>query len=406
MLDVAAIEAAAKSLAGVVHKTPINMNATVSELARGDVWLKMENLQRTGSFKVRGAYNRILAIPEADRAKGVVAASAGNHAQGVALGARLAGIPATIVMPKHAPITKAEAVKGYGAALVLHGADYHEAEAKAREIQAETGATFVHAFNDDAVMAGQGTLGLEIIDDLPDVDTVIVPVGGGGLIAGVATAIKSRRPTTRVIGVVPSGAASLPESLKKGELVMIDKVATLADGLATRSVGSLTFPVIQKMVDEVVVVEDDEIASAILLLMERAKAVVEGGGAVGLAAVLAGKVDVSNQKSCIVLSGGNIDVTLLDTIIQRGLIQTGRALNCWTILDDKPGALRDLLALLARLEANVRAIEHDRTDLHVRIGKSRVNLHLDTRGPEHVTEILDALRSSGYPVTVRGGGAF
>ena len=391
------VEDARKRLHGVVHRTPVTPSATFSERTGGDVWLKLENLQRTGSFKIRGAYNKIASLDPAARARGVVAASAGNHAQGVALGARLAGIPATIVMPERASITKAEAVRGYGAELLLHGRDYNEAEARAKAIRDERGMTFVHAFDDADVIAGQGTIGLEILEDVPDVETVIVPVGGGGLVAGVATAIQAKRPDVRIVAAEPDGAAKLPESLRKGRVEPLAGVQTIADGLATRRVGDLTFEVIRRHVREAVQVGDDDTAMAILLLMERAKTLVEGAGAVGLAALLAGKVKLRlGEKTVVLLSGGNIDVTLLDHILQRGLAQTGRSLRLATVLDDRPGALRDLLALLASVGANVDTIEHDRTRMDVALGKAEVHLRLDTRSHEHVAEILAAMEKAGY----------
>ncbi|HUR68741.1 MAG TPA: threonine ammonia-lyase [Candidatus Thermoplasmatota archaeon] len=399
MPGLADIEAARKRLAGIVHRTPVTPSATFSERTGADVWLKLENLQRTGSFKIRGASNKIQTLAASERANGVVAASAGNHAQGVALGARLAGIPCAIVMPERASLAKAEAVRGYGADLLLHGRDYNEAEARALAIGAERGMSFVHAFNDPAVIAGQGTLGLEILEDVPDVDTVVVPVGGGGLISGIALAIKARRPDVRIVGVEPAGAAKLPESLKKGRVMSLDSVQTIADGLSTRRVGELCFEAIQRNVAQTVVVTDDDIALAILLLLERAKTMVEGAGAVGLAALLSGKIEVRRgEKVAVVLSGGNIDVTLLDQILQRGLAQTGRAMRLRTTLDDRPGALRDLLALIATLGANVESIEHDRTRRDVTLGKAVVELRLDTRGPEHTQQVLSALAERGYAV--------
>ena len=393
------IEAARARIQGIVHRTPLSPSASASDLVGADVHLKLENLQRTGSFKVRGAANRILTLPDDARRKGVVAASAGNHAQGVALAARSAGIPSWIVMPKGAPLAKAEAVRGYGAILELHGRDYNEAESRAFEIQKDTGAAFVHAFDDAAVIAGQGTIGLEIVEDLPDVDTVVVAIGGGGLISGIASAVKELRPRTRVVGVVPDGAASLPLSLRKGEIVTIERTQTIADGLATRRVGRTPFDIIRANVDEVAVVTDDDIAAAILFLLERAKNVVEGAGAAALAALLAGKVRVRDgEKIAVVVSGGNIDVNLLDTIIQRGLAMSGRRLRLATVLPDRPGALADLLALVADVGANIHGVEHDRGRVDVSIGQAEVALDLDTRGPAHVDEVLGALKAHGYPV--------
>lgn len=394
------VEAARKRVAGIAHKTPVTPSTTFSERTGAEVWLKLENLQRTGSFKLRGALNKIASIPPAERARGVVAASAGNHAQGVALAARMMDIPCVIVMPERAPSTKVEAVRGYGADLVLHGKDYNEAEARARDVERERGMTFVHAYDDPDVIAGQGTLGLEILEDVPDVQTVVVPVGGGGLIAGISIAIKALRPDVRIVAVEPTGAAKLPESLRKGQVEALESVRTIADGLATRRAGKLPFEAIQKHVTEVVQVEDDDVAMAILLLLERAKTVVEGAGAVGLAALLGKRFDVApGEKVCVLLSGGNIDVTLLDQILQRGLEATGRLLNVRTVLEDRPGALRDLLALLASLGANVEQIEHDRTRRNVALGKAEVVLRLDTRSPEHVADVLAALEGAGYAVT-------
>ena len=302
-------------------------------------------------------------------------------------------------MPERASLAKAEAVRGYGAELHLHGRDYNEAEARALATGAERGLTFVHAFNDPHVIAGQGTLGLEVVEDLPDVETLVVPVGGGGLIAGVALALKATRPDIRIVAVEPTGAAKLPESLRKGSVVPLASVNTIADGLAARGVGDLCFRAIQQHVTETVQVEDDDVARAILMLLERAKTLVEGAGAVGLAALLADKVKVrAGEKVCVILSGGNIDVTLLDQILQRGLEQTGRVLRMRTVLEDRPGALRDLLALIATLRANVESIEHDRTRRDVALGKAVVELRLDTRGPEHIQQVLAALAERGYTV--------
>ncbi len=399
MLTAEDVEAARDVVAPVVHRTPMEPSATFSRFAACNVHLKLENLQRTGSFKVRGATNKIASLTPQEREQGVVAASAGNHAQGVAFAAKRAGIPATIVMPTDAPISKAQAVEGYGATLVLQGADYQEAYEHARTLQDEDDLTFVHAFDDEAVMAGQGTLAYEILDDLPDVDTVIVGVGGGGLIAGVATVLKAHDPSIRVVGVQPQGANSLARSLQKGEVVRLDHVDTIADGLAARAPGRAPFDVIRERVDDVVTVTDDEISSAILLLLERAKTVVEGAGAASLAALLSGRVDVAEDEDvACVLSGGNIDVTLLDHIIRRGLAETGRSVRLRTVLPDRPGALDGLLSVLAEQRANIREIHHDRNRLDVAVDEAVVEVTVDTRGHEHVQEILDELRTQGYRV--------
>ncbi len=398
MATLTEIERARDSLRGIVHHTPLESSSTLSDLTGGKMWLKLENLQRTGSFKFRGAYNRICQLTGEERARGIIAASAGNHAQGVALSAKLLGIEATIVVPYGAPLSKVEAIKSYGAEVILDGRDYDEAETKALEIQKRTGSTFIHAFNDRAVIAGQGTLGLEILDDLPEVDTVIAGIGGGGLISGVATAIKSIKPGVRIIGVEPAGAAKVTESLKAGNLVTLDKVSTIADGLATRRAGDLTFATIQEMVDEVVTVDDDEISEAILFLMERSKTVAEGAGAASLAALLSRKVSIIGEKAVVILSGGNIDVRLLDNIIERGLIRSGRTLIFSTILPDKPGSLRDLLDSLTNMQANIEVIQHDRTRPDIQISESEVQIKIDTRGLNHVHEILDELTKRNYKI--------
>ncbi|MHB8604776.1 MAG: threonine ammonia-lyase [Thermoplasmatota archaeon] len=398
-VTLADIDRARANLRGVAHHTPFNPSASLSDATGADVGLKLENLQRTGSFKIRGAANKIMSLTPAERARGVVAASAGNHAQGVALGARLAGIAATIVMPVNAPLAKVEAVKSYGAKLVSFGANYNEAETRAYEIQKETGAAFVHAYNDLDVIAGQGTLGLEMLEDWPEVETLVVPVGGGGLLAGIATAVKAKRPDVRVIAAEPEGAAKLYESKRAGRLFELPALDTIADGLATRHLGTLTWDVLKEKIDASVIVSDDDIAAAILFLLERAKTLVEGAGAVGLAALLAKKFPYRpGEKIMVLLSGGNIDVSLLDHIIERGLTRTGRKLEFETTLPDKPGSLRDLLALLADLRANVEVIEHERDRLDVGIGQAGVRVKIDTRGPEHVAEVLATLKANGYRV--------
>jgi threonine dehydratase len=397
MVEISDVREAAKRLSKVVHRTPINPSTVLSERTGAEVYLKLENLQRTGSFKIRGAYNKIATLSPEERRGGVVAASAGNHAQGVALAARLAGIPATIVMPAAAPLAKVEAVRGYGAHLVLHGKDYNEAEERAFRLADEKKATFVHAFNDPLVMAGQGTIALEILEDVPDVDTIVIPVGGGGLIAGIAAAAKALKPSVRVIGACASGAASLPLSLQKGSIVTLDRVGTIADGLATRRIGERPFAEIRSHVDATFVVEDNEIAAAILLLLERAKTVVEGAGAVGVAGLLAGKVSLRpGEKTVVLLSGGNIDVNLLDRVILRGLVETGRRLRVEAVLGDRPGALRALLAVVADAGANVEDIRHERSRLDVDLRNAVVTLDLDCKGHDHVREVMRAILEAGY----------
>ena len=363
-----------------------------------DVHLKLELFQRTGSFKLRGATNRIATLSESQRENGVVTASAGNHAQGVALAATRIGVDSTIVMPEHAPIAKVKATRSYGGDVVLYGEDYDEAAQRAHEIEREEGRTYVHAFDDDYVMAGQGTIGLEIYEDLPEVETVVVPIGGGGLISGIATALKGRDESIRVVGVQAEGASSVAESLEKGHRVEREGVETIADGIATRTVGERTFEVIQERVDEVVTVTDSEIAVALTTLLERSKTLAEGAGAVALAAVTEEKFDYADDETIVpALCGANIDLNTLTNVIMRGLVETGRYLRIRTVLKDRPGALEDLVAILSEQGTNIYAIEHDRTNRDVAMNDAEVELDLETRGPDHVEELLSALREAGYP---------
>ncbi|XVH30364.1 threonine ammonia-lyase [Haloferacaceae archaeon DSL9] len=401
MLSLSAVRAARGRIDDVVRRTPLEYSHTFSEQTGAEVFLKLENFQRTGSFKIRGALNRIKTLSADERAAGVVTASAGNHAQGVALAATRAGVDSTIVMPKHAPISKVKATEQYGGRVVLSGADYDAAQAKAHEIEREEGRTYVHAFDDEYVMAGQGTIGLEIVEQCPSVDTVIVPIGGGGLISGIATAVKAEKPGVRVIGVEAEGASSVVDSLQKGSVQELDRVETIADGIATRSVGARTFEVIRERVDEVVTVSDEEIALALTLLLERSKTVVEGAGAVPLAALLAGAFDYEEGEVIVpALCGGNIDMNVLTTVIMRGLVQLGRYLKIRTVLKDRPGALEDLIRVIADQQANIYAIRHDRTSREIGMGDAEVELDLETRGPEDAAVLIETLRERGYPVDV------
>ncbi|MFB6093182.1 MAG: threonine ammonia-lyase [Haloquadratum sp.] len=401
MLSLADVEDARDRFGDVVRRTPLEYSHAFSGMTGAEVSLKLENFQRTGAFKIRGATNRIATLSGEERAAGVVTASAGNHAQGVALAATRAGVDATIVMPEHAPISKVKSTERYGAETVLYGDDYDEAQEKAHEIERETGATYVHAFDDEVVMAGQGTIGLEIVEDAPEVDTVVVPVGGGGLIAGIATAVKGRNPETRVIGVQAEGAASLPQSLRAGEIRQRESVNTIADGIATRSVGEKPFAVIREHVDEVVTVSDAEIAVALTYLLERTKTLAEGAGAVPVAALCFEAFDYAAGETVVpVLSGGNIDTNQLTTVLVRGLVETGRYLKIRTVLRDRPGALEDLVEIIAAHRANIYAIQHDRTSRDVAMNDADVEIDLETRGHDHIDEVLAALRDAGYEVNV------
>ena len=401
MLTLADVEAARERVAETSRHTPLDYSHTFSAMTGAEVHLKSELFQRTGSFKIRGATNRIATLSEADRDAGVVTASAGNHAQGVALAATRIGVDSTIVMPEQAPVSKVKATEAYGGRVILHGRDYDEAAERAHEIEEREGRTYVHAFDDPMVMAGQGTIGLEIAEDLPTVDTVVVPIGGGGLISGIATGLLALDRDVRVIGVQAEGAASAATSLDKGSIVERDAVETIADGIATRSVGKHPFEVIRERVDEVVTVSDAEIAIAVTALLERAKTLVEGAGAVPVAALLSEAFDYEEGEVIVpVLSGGNIDLNDLTTVIMRGLVETGRYLRIRTVLKDRPGTLDKLLDVLTDNKANIYAIEHDRTSRKLAMDDAEVELDLETRGPDHVAEVIAALEEAGYEVEV------
>jgi threonine dehydratase len=402
MLSLSAIQDARERIADAVRLTPMEYSYTFSERTGAAVHLKLENFQRTGAFKLRGALNRITTLSAAEQDAGVVTASAGNHAQGVALAATRAGVDATIVMPEHAPISKVKATRRYGGRVVLDGVDYEEAQARAHEIEQEEGRTYVHAFDDEMVMAGQGTIGLEILDQQPDVEIVIVPIGGGGLISGIATAIKAQQPDVRVIGVQAEGASSVIDSLAAGEIRSRDSVDTVADGIATRSVGEKTFEIIQERVDEVVTVSDEEIALALTLLLERSKTLVEGAGAVALSALLEGRFEYNEDEVIVpALCGGNIDMNVLTTVILRGMIQLGRYLKIRTVLPDQPGALEGLIEIIADKGANIYEIHHERASREVGMSDTSVELELETHGPEHAADLLATLRDAGYAVDVQ-----
>ncbi|WP_459193448.1 threonine ammonia-lyase [Halosimplex sp. J119] len=401
MIELADVLDARERVAETARHTPIDYSHTFSAMTGADVHLKLETFQRTGSFKIRGATNKIATLSHEQQDSGVVTASAGNHAQGVALAATRIGVDSKIVMPEHAPVSKVQATRNYGAEVVLHGADYDEAAERAHEIEREEDRVYVHAFDDEMVMAGQGTIGLEILEDLPEAETVVVPIGGGGLISGIATAVKAKNPDARVVGVQADGASSVADSLEKGEVVSRDSVDTIADGIATRKVGAQTFEVIRERVDEVVTVSDEEIAVALTTLLERGKTLVEGGAAVALAAVLEDAFDYDEGEVIVpVLSGGNIDLNVLTTVVMRGLVETGRYLRIRTILKDRPGELERLVEVISESRANIHAIEHDRAGKDVAMNAAEVELDLETRGPDHAEELLDALRSHGYDVDV------
>lgn len=395
------IKRAYERLKGIAKKTTIDESRTLSEMTGNRVFLKAENLQKTGAFKIRGAFNKIMSLTGDEKAKGVIAASAGNHAQGVALAATSAGILSTIVMPEGAPVTKVTATKGYGASVILWGQSYDDAYKKALEIQSQTGATFVHAFDDPDVIAGQGTIALEILEEIPETQYIIVPVGGGGLISGIAVAAKALKPDIKVIGVQAEGAASAFVSRSNNRITELASVRTIADGIAVKKIGKLTFSVIQKYVDDIVTVKDEEIAHAILNLLERSKLVVEGAGAVGVAALMYNKIDVKNSNIVVLLSGGNIDVNMISRIIEKGLIESGRYIRLATVIPDQPGTLNSLLKTVASVKANVISVFHNRARQDVAIGQAEVELELETRDSEHASQLIQLLKKQGYRIKIK-----
>ena len=394
------IELAAQRLRPVLHHTELDMSSTFSEMTGGQIYLKCENRQKTGSFKIRGAGNKIAAIAERGEVKSVVASSAGNHAQGVALAAKNFGIPATIVMPASAPIAKVQATQGYGAKVVLSGDCYDDAYAKACEICREEGATFLHPYNDLEVIAGQGTLGLEILSDLPTADVVIVPAGGGGLLAGVAACIKQINPRIRVIGVQAEGADAIARSFREKRYISTDEVSTIADGIAVKSPGDITVELINRYADDVVTVSDIEISEAILMLMERCKQIVEPSGATPIAAVLKGKVDVRGKKVVCLLSGGNIDVSFIQCIIEQGLVSRHRRLKFTVTLLDKPGSLSRLLNDVAALGANILSVEHDRLSAGLNPNETNVHIACEVGGRAHGENVVAELKNKGYSLNI------
>jgi threonine dehydratase len=396
-LDAEAIAAARAALDGVAITTPMEESRWLSALCGGPVLLKCENLQRTGSFKIRGAYVRMSRLSDEERARGVVAASAGNHAQGVALAARMLGINATVFMPEGAPLPKVDATRGYGAEVVFHGAILDEALARAIEYAEETGAVLIHPFDHIDIVAGQATCGLEIIEQAPEAATVLVPTGGGGLIAGVALAIKQARPDVRLVGVQAEGAAAYPESLAAGHPVPLAQMSTMADGIAVARPGAVPFAAIERHVDQVVTVSEESISRALVLLLERAKLVVEPAGAVAVAAVL-DQPDAFATPAVAVLSGGNVDPLLLGKLIRHGLASARRYLHVGVRIPDRPGGLARLLTELAALGANVLEVVHERTSGSLGLDEVEVHVQLETRGPAHADTVLATLRAHGYRV--------
>lgn len=392
------VRAAAAALTGVVRRTPLEPSRDPS---LDGVHLKCENLQRAGSFKIRGAYMRVSRLTDAERAQGVVAASAGNHAQGVALAATTLGIHSTVFMPAAAPLPKVAATKGYGADVILGGATVDDALEAAHRFAAETGATLIHPFDHRDIVAGQGTIALEILDQLPETATIVTAVGGGGLIAGIAAAAKELRPDIRIVGVQAAGAAAYPDSLAAGKPVRLEKMNTIADGIAVGRPGDVPFEIVDHLVDEIVTVTEEDISRALLSLLERNKLVVEPAGATAYAALLNYSVPYTGP-TVAVISGGNIDPLLLMRLIGHGLAASGRFLRCNLRCPDRPGALASVLQLVGAYGGNIVDVFHQRSDPRLSIGEVSVDLSIETRGSEHATEIVAALRDAGYFLTVAG----
>jgi threonine dehydratase len=404
MVSSADVRKAAAVIKGSVIRTPLVYSPTFSKLTGAEIYLKLENLQETGSFKLRGATFKILSELDRIGKDGVVAASAGNHAQGVALAATRAGLHSTVVMPEWASISKQEGTRGYGGEVILEGQSIPDCIRKAEDL-AKAGKTFIHPYDDPGIIAGQGTIALEILEDLPDPDLIIVPIGGGGLISGIACAAKEIRPEVRVVGVQAAACPSAVIALEKGKRVVVEAEKSIADGITVKQVGEIPFQIIREKVDEIVLVSEDGIAEAVLMLLERKKMLAEGAGSVPVAAIFSGAVSIPpGGKAVLVISGGNMDSPLLDRVIRRGLSRNGRIMRLTICLDDVPGSLASLLAVVAKTKANVLHIYHDRGTGNLSIYQSLVELELEARNFEHTREISEALKAAGYTVELRKTG--
>lgn len=396
MIALSDIEAALVRIRESIYLSPCARSETFSQLTGNSVHFKLDNLQRTGAFKERGALNKLLTLTQKERDRGVIAASAGNHAQGLAYHAGKLGVRAQICMPLTTPLTKVSATRGYGADVILHGTNYDEACEEAIRRGKEHDLTFVHPFDDDAVIAGQGTLGLEILQQHPDIEAIIVPIGGGGLIGGIACAVKEKSPSVRIIGVQPARLPSMKAAIAEGKPVTLNPAVTIADGIAVRRAGDRTFPLVKHYVDDIVTVDEEEIANAILLLLEREKTLAEGAGAAALAALVNCKTSLTGKKVAVLVCGGNIDVTLLARIMERGLVKDGRLVRLRVHLPDYPGALYQLTGILAKHRANIVETSYDRAYYGVNLGDTAIDITMETRGPHHIEELLSALAADGY----------
>ncbi|MGL5124338.1 MAG: threonine ammonia-lyase [Fusobacteriaceae bacterium] len=392
------IKTAQEILKSVIRKTPMINCLWMSEKTGNKVYFKMENLQKTGSFKIRGAVNKIANLTNEEKKRGIIASSAGNHAQGVALGAKAQGIKATIVMPSTAPMAKVTATKSYGAEVILWGEVYDDAYNKACEIQKETEAVFIHPFDDDYVIAGQGTIGLEILEELPELEVVVVPIGGGGILSGIAIALKSLKPSIRIIGVQTANVPSMQEALKMGYPIEIKATTTIADGIAVKKSGNKTFEIIKKYIDEIITVSEDEIADAVLYMMEKNKVMTEGAGAIAAAGILSGKIKAKDKNICGIISGGNIDINLMDRIINRALFNQGRRYEFKTRVQDKTGELQKFLDVIKDNKANILSLDMNMFEESFALNTQEIKIIVECFNCEHKKEILNAVKEKGYLV--------
>ena len=400
MINIQNIYDAKQRLKGIIRDTPVAYAPILSKQYHANIYLKKENLQLTGSFKLRGAFNKIATLSQKQRDNGVVAASAGNHAQGVAFSSKHFKCDATIVMPESTPLTKVTGVRSYGASVILHGSNYDESYQYATKYAKKNNKAFIHPFADDEVIAGQGTIALEILDQLNDIDIIIVPIGGAGLITGIASVVKTLKPNIQIIGVVASGANAMKTSYYANKTINSSSVKTIADGIAVRDVTPKMLEYATDLIDEIVEVEDNEIASSILFLLEQHKLVVEGAGAIGTAAIMHNKIDIAGKNVVLPLSGGNIDVTMLAQIIEKGLVKSSRKMNLVVTLIDKPGSLKTLTAIFEELNANIVQIDYDRNSVSLDFGDANVTIGLETKGYEHQQKILEALNQNGYRINL------
>jgi threonine dehydratase len=398
MIELKQIEKAKQILNNIVYQTPISKAPILNERYSSDIYLKKENLQLTGSFKLRGAFNKIASLDDETKSLGIVAASAGNHAQGVAFSAKHFNINATIFMPEATPLTKVSGVKHFGANVILKGVSYDEAYQSALEFAKQNNQTFIHPFASDTVIAGQGTIALEILEELEDIDIIIVPIGGGGLISGIASAFRQLSPKTKIIGVVSSGANAIKQSFKNKKAINSKSVKTIADGIAVRDTTPKMLDLVLELVDDIIEVSDTEISNAILFLLENHKLVVEGAGAVGISAIMHDKIDIKNQKVVLPISGGNIDVTMLAQIIEKGLVKSARKMNMIVTLVDKPGSLMEFTNILKQCDANIVQIDYDRNSVKLEFGEAYVTVALETKGQAHQELIRTELLNNNYKI--------